>query len=66
MVLRKWVSFTSFSVMIGSATCLLYSNLANPYLFKTVRFELTKSGCDALEQVAGYLALSLRVKNLVL
>lgn len=52
--------------MIGSATCLLYSNLTNPYLFKTVRVELTKSGCDAPEQVAGYLALSLCVKNLVL
>jgi hypothetical protein len=30
-------------------SCKCFNDLATPYLFKTIRFELTKNGCDALE-----------------
>jgi hypothetical protein len=32
-------------------SCKHFNNLAIPYLFRTLRFELTVSGCDTLEKL---------------
>lgn len=47
-------------------SCKYLNQLATPHLFKTVSFELTKSGCATLQKVAGHPALASYVKHLVL
>jgi hypothetical protein len=47
-------------------SCKHLNHVATPYLFKTVKFELTKNGCVTLQKVAHHQTLSLCVRNLVL
>lgn len=47
-------------------SCRDANNLTTLYLFRTLRFELTESGCHALNKVAGCPALAPCVENLVL
>lgn len=66
--IREWVMGYLDAHACGNLrlSCKALNDVATPHLLKTVRFELTKSGCDALANVAGQPVLATCVKNLVL